>query len=346
MSFLKNPPTNIIVRMPNWVGDLVMATPILEDLRHRWPEAKITAMCKAPLSSLLDFDPNVNEIFSFHKRSGWIHHIHRSDIIEPLRLGKYDLGILLTNSFSSAYWFWRGAVQNRIGFATDMRSFLLNRAVPVPKNVEEQHLVLTYKKLLEPLEINVSSTPPRLYVSPEETVTASALLSNCGVKPHHVIVGINPGAAYGSAKCWLPSRYREVTKKLLENPNVFVVYFGDSAGASLVKEICEDMPERVVNLAGKTTLRELMALIKCCSIFLTNDSGPMHIASALNIPLLALFGSTSDVATGPYNGGKVIHKHVACSPCYLKVCPIDFRCMTRIEVNEVYEELKKMLNEK
>lgn len=121
------------------------------------------------------------------------------------------------------------------------------------------------------------------------------------------------------------------------------VYFGDRAGASLVQEICQGMPDRVINLAGKTNIRELMALIQACDIFLTNDSGPMHIASALGTPLLALFGSTSDTATGPYSGGQVIHKHVECSPCYKRTCPIDFRCMTRIEVDEVYRELQVIL---
>jgi heptosyltransferase-2 len=344
MSWLQTPPKNIIVRMPNWVGDLVMATPVLEDLRHQWPEAKITAMCKTGLASLLDHDPNVDEIFSFRRPSGWIHHIHSNDIIDPLRLGKFDLGVLLTNSFSSAWWFWRGHVRNRIGYKGNMRNWLLNKAVPFPPAKETQHLVITYKMLLEPLGIPVSSNPPRLYVAPEETAAARALLATYGVKPGNIVVGINPGAAYGSAKCWLPERYREVTLRLMENPNTYVVYFGDPVGAPLVQTICTDMPERVINLAGRTTLRELMALIKSCSIFLTNDSGPMHMASALNIPLLALFGSTSDVKTGPYNGGKIIHKHVECSPCYLKVCPIDFRCMTRIEVNEVYNDLEQMLN--
>ncbi len=344
MTWLKNPPKNIIVRMPNWVGDLVMATPILEDLRHQWPQAKITAMCKSNLAVLLEHDPNVNEIFSFRKPSGWIHHIHSSDIIDPLRLGKFDLGILLTNSFSSAWWFWRGSVKNRIGYGGNLRTLLLNKSVTFPKNKEQQHLVITYKMMLGPLGIPVSSTPPRLYVTPEESAAAKDLLATYGVKPETIVVGINPGAAYGSAKCWLPDRFREITHKLMENPNIYILYFGDNTGAPLVQEICKGMPERVINLAGRTTLRELMALIKNCSLILTNDSGPMHIASALNVPLLALFGSTSEVKTGPYNGGLVIHKHVECSPCYLKTCPIDFRCMTRIEVSEVYKDLEKLIN--
>ncbi len=226
-----------------------------------------------------------------------------------------------------------------------MRSLLLNKAVPFPKNKETQHLVTTYKMLLEPLGIGVSDTDPYLVVSAEEKQAALELLKKCGIqKGKNTVVGIDPGAAYGTAKCWLPDRFHSVTEKLLEDPDLFVLYFGDPSGASVVNDICKDMPERVINLAGKTTIRELIALIKECDVFLTNDSGPMHIAAALKVPLLALFGSTSDVKTGPYKNGKVIHKRVECSPCYKRVCPIDFRCMKRIEVDEVYRELRTLID--
>lgn len=338
-------PKNIIVKMPNWLGDLVMATPVLADLRARYPDARITAMSQSNVGSVLQHDPNINELFNYKRPSGWIPHQPHMEIIDTLRRGQYDLGVLLTNSFSSAYWFWRGNVKNRIGYSGNLRSLLLNKDVPFPANKETQHLVITYKMLLETLGIPLSNSAPHLYITDEEMNKAQELLKKFGVvKGKNVLVGINPGAAFGSAKCWLPDRFQSVTRHLLENPNVYVVYFGDPAGTPLVNDICKDMPERVINLAGKTTLRELVALIKCCSIFLTNDSGPMHIAAALNIPLLALFGSTSDVKTGPYGIGQVLHKHVECSPCYKRVCPIDFRCMKRIEVDEVYRELQSMIS--
>ncbi len=343
---LSKPPTNIIVRMPNWIGDAVMATPILEDLRNHWKHAKITVMCQNPIGTVLMHDPNVDAIYNFSRPSGWIHRLHRMDIVESLQEGRYDLGILLTNSFSSAWWFVRGKVQNRIGFATGFRSFLLDKAVPYPKNKETQHQVITYKMLLEPLGLPVSSTPPRVYVSPAEMAEALQFLKLLGIDPaRNRIIGINPGAAYGSAKCWPPERYENVAKKLLENPDVFILFFGDAGGAPLINDICKGLPERVINLAGRTSIRELIALLKCCTIVLTNDSGPMHIAAALGVPLLALFGSTNEVKTGPYPQGNVIHKHVECSPCYKRVCPIDFRCMKRISVDEVYDELKKMLRQ-
>lgn len=338
-------PQNIIVKMPNWLGDLVMGTPVLADLRKQFPNARITAMGQSNVAPLLKSDPNIDELFSYKRPSGWISHQQHWDIIDNLKRGKYDLGVLLTNSFSSAWWFWWGNVQNRIGYTGNLRSLLLTKAVPLPRHIETQHLVITYKMLLQPLGIPVSDTPPRLHITKEEHLAAEQLLRRYGAIPgKNTIVGINPGAAFGSAKCWLPDRFTAVTQRLLEDPNVYVVYFGDPAGSSLVNDICKDLPERVINLAGKTSLRELLPLINACTVFLTNDSGPMHIAAALNIPLVALFGSTSDVKTGPYGIGKVIHKRVECSPCYKRVCPIDFRCMKRIEVDEVYNELQKLIH--
>ncbi|KIC77256.1 hypothetical protein DB41_CO00250 [Neochlamydia sp. TUME1] len=340
------PPKNIIVRMPNWIGDAVMATPLLTDLRRQWKEAKITVICQTPIDSVLQHHPDINSIYAFRRPKSWLNKFHHFEVIDFLQKGQYDLGLLLTNSFSSAWWFLKGKVQHRLGFADGFRSLLLNKAIPFPKNKEFQHQVITYKTLLGPLAIPVSSTPPQLYVSTQELQEAHHFLHRCGIDlQKNILVGINPGAAYGSAKCWPPERFNKLTKKLLENPNVFVIYFGDSNGVSVVNQICQDLPNRAINLAGRTSIRELIALLKCCSIFLTNDSGPMHIAAALGVRLLALFGSTNEIKTGPYPQGVVIHKHVECSPCYKRVCPIDFRCMTKIKVEEVYEQLERLLKE-
>ena len=339
-------PQNIIVRMPNWIGDLVMATPILYDLRKAYPDAKITAMCRSPICELLREDPTIDELFCFSKASGFGRRQERRNIIEKLRKGQYDLGILLTHSFSSAWWFWLGKVQNRIGYECNARKFLLNYSLPFPQNIQSQHLVVTYKMLLGPLGMAPSDTPPKLYLSSKEKNIARAYLRQQGVPDGALVVGINPGATYGSAKCWLPEKFREVTERCLLDKNVYIVYFGDLATASLVKEICADLPERVINLSGETSLRELMALISNCDVILTNDSGPMHIADAIGIPIVALFGSTSEVVTGPYRSGTIIHKHVECSPCYQRTCPIDFRCMKRIEADEVFEAINKALSVK
>jgi heptosyltransferase-2 len=337
-------PTKIIIRMPNWIGDMVMATPILTDVRKAFPDAHITAMCRTPLSDLLKEDLDIDELFFFSKVNSFGRRSEQRDIIEKIRRGTYDLGILLTQSFSSAWLFWRGNVKRRLGYKGKCRNLLLTDKLDLPVNIRQQHLVTTYKMVLAPLGIPVSETKPRLFLKDKELEEAQTLLKRLGISPAARLVGINPGAAYGSAKCWLPERFRAVTEKLLKLENVQIVYFGDAVTQPLVKEICQGLP--VTNLAGLTTLRELACLIKLCKVILTNDSGPMHIAAAVGTPLVALFGSTNEIATGPYKTGTVIHKHVDCSPCYKRVCPIDFRCMKRIETDEVYEALVNKLNSK
>jgi heptosyltransferase-2 len=328
----------ILVRMPNWIGDLIMATPILTDLRKAFPHAEITAMCRTPLCQLLEKDKAIDELFCFTKpQNGFLRRLDLRDIIAKIEAGKYDLGILLSNSFSSAWWFWQGNVKRRIGFAAHWRSFLLTDAVSFPKNRTEQHLVLTYKHLLKPLGIPLSDTAPRLFVDAKEVEESKQLLYQRGYRKGKKIIGINPGAAFGMAKCWPPDRFRALAEKLMKETDAYIVFFGDPGTFSLVKEICSGLPEeRVINLAGVTSLRELACLIKDCDVLVTNDSGPMHIGAAFGTPLVALFGSTDETVTGPYGRGQdVIRKPVSCSPCFKRVCPIDFRCMTRISVDEV-----------
>ena len=332
-------PQNIIVRMPNWIGDLIMATPVLADVRKAFPKASITAMCRTPLCQLLKKDEAIDELFCFTKPPNeFLRRQELRDIISKVQGGKYDLGILLPNSFSSAWCFWLGKVKRRIGYSAHFRRWLLTDPLPFPENRNKQHLVDTYKQILAPLGIPLSETAPRLFVDEKEVEESKELLYQRGYGQGQKLIGINPGAAYGTAKCWPPDRFRALAMKLLHETDASIVFFGDSATASLVKEICQELPPRVINLAGITSLRELACLVKDCSVLVTNDSGPMHIGAAFGTPLVALFGSTDETVTGPYGQkGNVIHKKVACSPCFKRVCPIDFRCMNRIEVDEVAE---------
>lgn len=338
------PPSSIIVRMPNWIGDLVMATPVLSQLRKTFPKAEITAMCRRPICQILEKDPNIDELFCFAKCGVFSRREERRNIVQKLVKGNYDLGVLLPNSFSSAWLFWQGKVRKRIGYSGHFRRLLLTDPIAFPKERKQQHLVQTYQMLLRLLGVEIAGEPPRVYVEKKEREEARQMLQSYGMPKDAKILGINPGAAYGSAKCWLPERFELVACRLLQDdPDLHIIFFGDKSSSAMVKEICKDLPDRVINLAGLTSLRELMALISLCKAFLTNDSGPMHLASALGIPLVALFGSTDEVVTGPYEGGRVIHKHVECSPCFKRTCPIDFRCMKGIHVEEVYEEVKKAL---
>lgn len=165
-------PKRIVVRMPNWLGDVVMATPCLQDIKQAFPDASVTAMCQGAVGDLIQGNPYVDQILRFKKISGWVHTALHPNLLLPLKKEEFDLGVLLTNSFSSAYWFWRAGVKERYGFATHCRSLLLNHPVQVPKDIEERHLVEIYKDLLIPLGISPSDTLPRLYVSPEEKKVA------------------------------------------------------------------------------------------------------------------------------------------------------------------------------
>jgi heptosyltransferase-2 len=328
-------PKTILVRMPNWIGDLVMATPVLTDLRKAFPHASITAMCSAPLCELLKEDSSIDELFCFRRPSNsFLRRQEKRNIIDKIRAGRYDTAILLTNSFSSAWWCWQGGIKRRIGYSKHWRWALLTD--PIATREEKIHQVDLYKRLLSPLGIPLSSTAPRLYVTDGEVKESKELLYKRGYLAGKKLVGINPGAAFGSAKCWPLERFRALAIELLKNKDLYLVFFGDVKTLSLVKEICQGLDARAMNLAGVTSLRELACIIKDCDVLVTNDSGPMHIGDAFQVPLVPLFGSTEPRVTGPYGQkGAVINKKVSCSPCMKRVCPIDFRCMTQISVEEV-----------
>ncbi|MDB2613750.1 lipopolysaccharide heptosyltransferase II [Chlamydiales bacterium] len=325
----------IIIRMPNWFGDAVMGSTMIEDIKRAYPNAKITLMCQGMIGELFMADPNIEEIYRFKKVSGWIHQGEHRKVINPIIKGEFDTGLLLTGSFSSACWFFRGKVKKIIGFNVHYRRLFLTNPVPFPKEREKQHHVDTYRDLLIPLGIPHQESVPKLYITEEEKEWANKLLEKHTGK----VIGINPGAAFGSAKCWPPERFRALVEKILKETDHTILCFGDSSLVSLINQITHGLGERVVNLAGKTSIRELLALINACDVFLSNDSGPMHIAAALKVPLVALFGSTNPTKTGPYHFGKVIYKKVFCSPCYKRICPIDFSCMKNISVDEVYSAL-------
>ncbi len=325
--------------MPNWVGDLVMATPLLSALRTHFPKASITAMCVAPLSDLLKEDQSIDELFSFHREE---HRFLRRDaqqgLVAKLRAGRYDIGILAPRSFSSAFWFWQGGVQRRIGFGGRWRSWLLTDVVPWPSS--RQHLSRTYQELLRPLQIVPSAIAPRLFVTEREREAGEALLLRRGYRLGAPLIGVHAGAAYGPAKSWPKERFQELIRRLDVQGDAFIVILGDAAMRETAHEFSLDTSPRVINLAGVTSLRELMAVIQRVTLLVVNDSGPMHIAAALGVPLVALFGSTDAEVTGPYGQeGAVVQKKVSCSPCFLRVCPIDFRCMRGISVEDVLERI-------
>ena len=339
-------PRSIVVRMPNWIGDLVMATPLLIDLRHAFPNATIAAVCQTNVASLLNNEPTIDTLFSFQRNKGILRLIKERKALLPfLRRKPYDVGILLTHSFSSAWHFFQGKITHRIGYQKEGRAFLLTHPIPFSEKHKTQHLTLTYKELLNPLGISPSSTPPRIVVSEKEKEEVLKSLKGLEIPSQPKWIGLFPGAGFGTAKCWLPDRFRQVAERLVEaDPRHMVLFFGDRLSEDLIGPICTKLSKRVLNLAGKTTIRELIAWIAICSVVLTNDSGPMHLADSLGTPLIALFGSTSPHLTGPFHQrNHIIQKNIHCSPCFKRTCPIGRPCMEKIEVDEVIEAILKQL---
>jgi len=337
--------SNIVIRMPNHIGDCVMATPVISDLIAHYPKAKITIMCKKNIVPMFENDKRVDAVLGFTKPKHPNRKQEQKQLIADLKEKKFDLGVLLPNSFSSAFLFWKAGVKNRLGYSRDGRRFFLNIPVKPKASWQSYHFVDQYKMILNGLGIRRSRTKPELFISENDLTRAKEILQEHHIEQRHKVVGINPSAASGTAKIWPKERFKLLVEKLSQIENVKVILFGDQYSKSVCDEICENGNENVVNLAAKTNLQEAIAIIKLCDVMVSNDSGPMHIAAAIQTPVVGIFGPTNDLMSGPFTPlCHIIHKHVACSPCHLGECPIDHRCMLQIQVDEVFEKVTRWLN--
>lgn len=325
---------NILIAMPNWIGDCVMATSLLENLFLSCPNDRISLLVRKPLDALFEKDSRITSIFpytpidSLFKRR-W----EPSHLVPEMRSFNFDITISLTRSLLTRWLLFCTKAPLRIGYGY----FLLT--CPQKKSLEPIHERLFYEKLLTPLLLPPKNLPPKLIVTEEEKKKAQNLLRELEIPQGAKIIAFNPGAAFGQAKCWPAEKFAQLALNLLsKEKNLHILIIGDSSCRTLGKNICQNLDKRAINLAGETSLRELLALLTQIDLLVTNDSGPMHLADALGCPLIALFGSTSPEKTGPLHG-KVICKKASCSPCFKKKCPIDFRCMHSISVKEVYEEI-------
>ena len=319
----------IVIRCPNWLGDAVMATPVFPEVKKLFPNAHCIALASDPIAELLQGVPGIDEFLTF-SREKEKKRAEEQRMAAVLKHRSSDLGILLTRSFSSAWMMWRAQIPHRIGYNDHFRRFLLTNPLPLPK--KEQHDVFSYLDLLTPFGEVEKNPELHLCVTESEKKNARTLLESYGVSAGQKLLLINPGAAYGSAKCWPKASFCAVINALPKE--VAAICIGNT------KDSSNGLPEKIIDLTQKTSLRSLIALISISDAILTNDSGPMHIAAALKKNLVALFGSTNPKRTGPWNTGKVLYKDVECSPCYKRECPIDFRCMTRITPKEVLEALE------
>ena len=334
----------ILVRGTNWLGDAVLTTPALLALRSGFPHARIALLVKPAVAELFQHHPAVDEIVLYrdpgpHARLGG-----KLALARQLSRGRYDLAVLFQNAFEAAAITALAGIPNRYGYATDGRWFLVTHRVPMTPGLRRRHQAEYYLELLRPLGIPIDPLPPTLQTTPEEDAAAGALLSERGVPSGRTLIGLNPGSTYGAAKRWIPERYAEVADRLAAEHDGHVLIFGGRGEEPLGASIAGMMRAPLTVLSGRTTVRQLMALIKSCRVFLTNDTGPMHIAAALGVPLVAIYGPTDPITTAPFGKShELIRKPVDCSPCLLRECPIDHRCMEGIGSDEVYRAAVKQL---
>ncbi len=330
-----------------------MSLPALHALRGQFPQAHIAILAKPWVADLYGREPFCDEVIPYEPGPGWRGWAERWRIAQELRRRRFDCALLLQNAFEAAAVAYLARIPVRTGYNRDARGVLLTCAVPVPQAGETApHQRFYYLELLKRAGLIPSySADANVRLSGAKAAAEEGRwhLRSFGIEGP--VVGVSPGAAYGGAKRWLPERFAEAAVRIAEESKAAAVaVFGseqEQAVCELVRACVEQSGVACVNFAGRTTLAQFIEMAAACEVYLTNDSGPMHIASALGVPTVAVFGATDDKATGPAGlKSRVIREPVECSPCLLRECPIDHRCMTRVSAERVVQVAVSMLEKR
>ncbi len=338
---MSDAPARLVVRMPNWLGDAVMALPAVRAVRRHFPEAALTVAAQPSVAPLFEEDAGLGGSARLVLRGG------RRAQAQVLGGGRFDAILLLTNSFGSAWVARRSGIPARWGYRADGRGLLLTRGVRRPKG--HVHQVDYYRALAEGLGIARDEAPPAIAPGEETRQRAARVLERHGWTPDRLLVGFAPGAAYGHAKRWPPARVAEVIARLADARGATAVLVGAAgdrdAGRAVESSLAGPARGSLVNLIGQTDLRDAMGVVSWCRAFVTNDSGAMHLAAALGLPVTAVFGPTDERETSPAGAGHaVLAAGVFCRPCMLRDCPIDHRCMKRITPDQVLDAVVRQID--
>jgi len=332
----------ILVRAANWLGDVVLSLPALRALRARYPRAHLAVLARPGVADLYRRESCCDEVIACRKRRTW-------RTARALRGQGFDCAILLPNSFDAALVAWLARIPRRIGYARDRRAWLLTDALPPPRAGEiPPHERFYYLELLRRAGI-IDALPEMdsiLLDRLEEARRAGEeLLRRMGVE--RPAIGLSPGAQNSRAKQWMPAAFAEAAVQLASRLDAAVALFGSEAERELAQVIAEEVRRAgfpVLNLAGETSLGRFIELAAACRVFLTNDSGAMHVAAAAGVPTVAVFGPTIVEATGPVSPrARVVREPVECRPCMLRDCPLDHRCMRRIAPERVAQAALELL---
>jgi len=329
--------SRVCVRATNWLGDAVMSLPAIRAIRHICPHAHVSVVARPWVADLYARESCIDRVIPYTAQKGLS---AKREFGHRLRHERFDAAILLQNAFDAALIAWLAGIPERIGYNRDGRGLLLTKAIPVPEPGDiPRHQRFYYLELLRRagmMERFPETDAIRLDGIGQAREAGTTHLESLGITGP--VIGISPGAAYGNAKRWLPDRFAEVAQACAPVcPTVLL--FGSESERLLCEEVAASVRRvrmDVQNLAGATSLREFIDLAAACRLLLTNDSGAMHIASALGVPTLAVFGATDDTTTGPTGPlARVVREHAECSPCLLRECPIDNRCMTAVTSQRV-----------
>jgi heptosyltransferase-2 len=320
----------LLVRAPNWVGDVVLSLAAVRDLRRAFPDARLEVLARPWVAGLY---AAVGEVDAVRESRGTL-----ADAA-ALR-GACDLAVLLPNSFATALAAWRAGIPERWGYASDGRGMLLTRRCAVPRATVGRSQVYYYRAMLEGVGVAVSGPPDVSLRCPEPwREEARTLLDVEGPW-----IGVNPGAFYGTAKRWAPERFAAAADIVARRTGAAVAIVGSAAERPLAEGIASALEARARVLCGETTLAALVGVLSRLKLLLTNDSGPMHLAAALGVPTVAVFGSTDWRETSPVSPfARVVREDTPCAPCLLRECPIDHRCMARVGVDRVAGEALELL---
>ena len=338
----------ILIRATNWVGDAIMALPALRIVRRRFSEADISIVARPYVADIYRDQQIYDRLIPYDPQGSHAGFLGRERLASELRATKFDVALLMQNAFDAAWLAWRANIPERIGYARDGRSLLLTNAVPVPKRGEiPEHEKFYYLELLRRagwLDSVADEKSIDLIIPEVKRRSAEEFLFKSGARPSVLRIAIGAGASYGAARCWPPSRFAELANRLQSYSDTDVILFGTAAESAVSKAISAEMRRPPVDLTGKTAIADLPALLSQCHLFIGNDSGAMHVAAAVGLPIVAVFGPTDPHGTAPVTPRcTIVQQKPYCSPCFLRRCPTDHRCMKEVTAEMVETAAKSWL---
>ncbi len=323
-----------------------MCLPALQDLREHFSSSRLTILARPAIAQLLSQQKEIDAVLVYDYQGVHKGILGLRKLTGEVRKREFDLAVLFQNAFEAAFIAMYARVPNRIGYSRDGRGWMLSHPVG-QENGHSIHQIKYYQRLVQKITgIAISDRVPKLFVSSEEREACARRLLAFPQASETQFIGLNPGSVYGSAKRWPSGRFAEIGDELVNvlsrdvpgSSPVRCVLFGGAGEERLAGEIAQQMKTSPLILTGMTTIRELMVMLQRCRLLVTNDTGPMHMAQALGTPVVAIFGPTDPVATAPYGGENgIVRSFVRCSPCLLRSCPIDHRCMNQISVEQVVQ---------